>query len=372
MLFSGDRRTKIYATAGGLVMVCLLGFLAWRIADDYSLSRERSQRLSATNVAVRVATVVSRDIAAKYTFAGKLEPAWNIDVSPQIEGRIDRLLVSEGDVVSAGAIVAILDTRELAGQVASAEANLAAARGSLAQAQGDLKRSEGLAGFNAISKQTLENDRIRVDIAKAQVAAAAANADSVRARLNNGRVLASRSGVVAKQYQGEGAYARPGLAIINLAGEDEMVARLVVTEPVARVLANGATVQMRVEALSRTVAGKVTRTVALSDQAELSYAVTVSFPNADRRLKSGMTASGEASGPLVRNAAAIPAQAVISREGRKTVFVIMKDGVTDQRNIKAGVSDGAWVEVLEGLTADERVVVSGLDKMQDGMRVNVQ
>lgn len=367
-----DRRTKIYAATAALVVLCLMGFLAWRIADNYSVSKDRAQRLSTTNVAVQVAPVVHRDIAAKYSFAGKLEPAWNIDVSPQIEGRIEKLLVAEGDVVKAGATVAILDTRELAGQVASAEANLAAARGSQAQAEGDLKRSQGLDAYNAVSKQTLENDRIRVQIAKAQVEAAAANAASVRARLNNGRVVASRSGVVVKQYQGEGAYARPGLPIINLAGEDEMIARLVVIEPVAKVLNQGATVQVRLAALDRTISGKVTRRITLSDQTELNYAVTVTFANADRRLKSGMAVSGEVSGPTVRNAAAIPVQAVISREGRKTVFVITKEGVSDQRNIKAGVSDGVWVEVLDGLQADERVVVSGLDKMQDGMRVNVQ
>ncbi len=367
-----DRRTIIYAVVAALVVAGLLAFLAWRIADNYSVSRDRAERLSATNVAVQAAAVTQRDIAARYSFTGKLEPAWTIDVSPQIEGRIEKLLVAEGDVVRAGATVAILDTRELAGQVAAAEASLAAARGSQAQAEGDLKRSQGLDAYNAVSKQTLENDRIKVQIAKAQVEAAAANAASVRARLNNGRVVASRNGVVVKQYQGEGAYARPGLPIINLAGEDEMVARLVVTEPVAKVLAPGAAVQMRVAALGRTITGRVARQVALSDQIELNYAVTVTFANADRRLKSGMEVSGEVSGPTVRNAAAVPAQAVISREGRKTVFVVTKDGVSDQRKIKAGVSDGVWVEVLEGLAADERVVVSGLDKMQDGMRVNVQ
>lgn len=369
-----EMRLKILAGVGVLVLAAVLGFIGWHVYESYSASQERARRLASTNVAVQVAEVGRRDIAAKFMLAGKLEPAWTVDVSPLIEGRIIRLLVSEGELIKDGKVIAVLDTRELAAQVAQAEANALAARGSLAQAESDLSRSQALIKYNAVSAQTLENDRSKRDIAKAQLQAAEANATSARARMGHGDVRAHRGGTVTKVYLSEGGYARPGAAIINLSAIDELVAKVVVSELLARQLTVGMQIPMRVDQYGgRPVTGKVLRVVAPPDFADASSMAVISFANPQGELKAGMTVSGELAGQLVRNVVAVPARAVIAREGRQVVFVIMKDGVSDQRTIRTGVSDGEWVEVLEGIDASsERVVITGLDRMQDGIRVNVK
>lgn len=369
-----ETRIKILAGVGLLVLAAVLVFIGWHVYDSYSASQERARRLAGTNVAVQVAEVSRRDITAKFQLSGKLEPAWTVDVGPLIEGRIIRLLVTEGEIVKENTAIALLDTRELSGQVAQAEANALAARGSLAQAESDLSRSQALIKYNAVSAQTLENDRSKRDIAKAQVQAAEANAASARARMAHGDVRAHRSGIVTKVYLTEGGYARPGSAIINLAANGELVVRVVVSELLARELTVGMQIQMKTEQYGgRTLMGKVLRVVASPDSSEMSSTVVLGFANPKGELKAGMTVSGELAGQLVRNVLAIPAQAILAREGRQVVFVIAKDGVSDQRTIKTGVSDGAWVQVLEGIdAANERVVISGLDRMQDGIRVNVK
>ena len=369
-----EMRLKILAGVGVLVLAAVLGFIGWHVYESYSASQERARRLASTNVAVQVAEVGRRDIAAKFMLAGKLEPAWTVDVSPLIEGRIIRLLVSEGELIKDGKVIAVLDTRELAAQVAQAEANALAARGSLAQAESDLNRSQALIKYNAVSVQTLENDRSKRDIARAQVQAAEANVTSARARMAHGDVRAHRGGTVTKVYLNEGGYARSGAAIINLSATDELVAKVVVSELLARQLTVGMQIPMRVDQYGgRPVMGKVLRVVAPPDFADASSMAVISFANPQGDLKAGMTVSGELAGQLVRNAVAVPAQAIIAREGRQVVFVIMKDGVSDQRTIRTGVSDGEWVEMLEGIDASsERVVITGLDRMQDGIRVNVK
>ena len=134
-----------------------------------------------------------------------------------MDGRIDRLLVEEGDVVKAGAVVAVLDTNELAAQVLQAEGTLLAAQANLEQAELDLRRTEPLARQGAVSAQALDAARIKRDLNIGQVRSAEGNMALLKARLDNANIVAPRDGTVVKRIVQAGSYTKAGSAIITLA-----------------------------------------------------------------------------------------------------------------------------------------------------------
>ncbi len=364
------RKKKLICIVGAVVLV-LVGIIFYRIYANIAASKERAGRVSQGRVAaVEVATVGKRDIVPQLVFSANLEPEWVADISAKVDGRVAELYVEEGDNIRGGAVIAVLDTDELAAQVVQAQGTLLSSRASLEQAELELKRTVALASQGALSAQTLDNARTKRDLFIGQVRAAEGNLNLLQTRLANANVLAPRDGVVVKRYLQSGVYVKAGNPIVSLANVTSLLAKATVGEAQISQIVVGSQVKVRVDALAgQEFTGTVTRISPAASLPARTFIAEVTIPNASGILKPGMFAKVDVPGITRKGAVAIPERSLVMREDQNTVFVLTADNKVQQRVLKLGYVGNGWAEVLEGLQEGERIVVSGQNKIKDGSAV---
>ncbi|WP_312562979.1 efflux RND transporter periplasmic adaptor subunit [Anaerospora sp.] len=353
------------------IVITLTGVVGYRIYQNIAASKARAGNMQAKAATVQVAQVGRQDIIPKVEYSGSLEPVWSADVSAKVDGRVNTLTVSEGDLVKKGTVIATLDTSELSAQVLQAQGNLIAAQSGLEQAELDYNRYTVLAEKGAIAAQMLDGARTKRDLSLGQVRAAEGSLALVQEKLNNANVLAPREGVVTKRYLQAGAYTRAGSAIVTVADVSSLLAKATVGEAQVTDLAVGTPVKVTINALNgQEFTGTVARVSPVAALPARTFTAEIIVPNESGMLKAGMFAKVELATRIHPKVITVPESALVMREDQKTVFVVSADNKIQQRLIKPGYIGDGLVEVLEGLTDGETIVVDGQNKVKDGAAVS--
>jgi RND family efflux transporter MFP subunit len=353
------------ACVSALILTLVIG---QRVYSNISSSNERAQRASrGQEVAVDIAKVERRNITPVLSYSANIEPSWSANISAKIEGRIKELYVNEGDVVQPGAVIASLDTDELAAQVAQAEGALYQAQAAMAQAEYNLRRSEQLFKIGAVSAQDDDNAKTNYDVAKGLLMSAQGNLSHIRTKMNNADIISPQGGVVTRRYLQTGYYVKVGESIVTVADIKNLLAKATVGEAQIDQIAIGNEVKVAVNALDKKeFNGTVARISPAAQMPSRTFIAEVSVSDAGGLLRPGMSANVLAAGQEKQNVIAIPETAIVMREDMKTAYVVIEDNKVQQKNLKLGFVGGGWAEVLEGLTTDDMVVVSGQNKLRDG------
>ncbi|MFC3077546.1 efflux RND transporter periplasmic adaptor subunit [Phenylobacterium terrae] len=273
---------------------------------------------------------------------------------------VERVHFSDGQQVPRGAVLVQLKSAEQDAGVAQAQARLVEARRAY-----ERWRQLGEKGF--ASKASIEQYEAAYRTAEADVAAA-------RAREQDRVIRAPFSGVVGLTDIAPGALVNPGAPIVTL---DDLSAVRVDFEIPERYLASlreGQSISATADAYpGETINGVIKQLDTRVDERTRAITARAEFPNAGGRLKPGMmmrVAIARGS----RTGLAVP-EAAVSMQGNSTfVFVISQQGgrtVAEQRPIVAGVRQNGFVEVRDGLSAGERIVGDGLNRIQPGQAVQI-
>lgn len=377
--------------------------------------------LSSTPVAV--VTPQIQDLRETLTLHGKLRPASRVDVTPKGSGRITDVRVRIGDAVSAGDLLVQLETDELKLQVEQARAALEAAKANLqrlvegprpeeveqaeaalAQAQANYENSklvyernkklfeEGVlsakdwdaikAQFEVAKAQKLSAEKTlalikkgaresEITAAKAQVKQAEVALKSAELQLSNTSITAPISGTVASVAAEVGNMASIGAPVVTIVDLRHLEIELQVGEREVVQLSPGQSVQVTTEALpGRIFAGVVDTVSPAADPMTGLFDVKVKVENAEQVLRPGMYATARVVVAFSPKAMAIPGKALLTGNGEPSVYVV-EDGIAKLRPIKVGLSGDGMVEVLEGLSQEDLVVVSGQEFLNDGDSVKL-
>lgn len=394
----------------GVGLGILLSFIGTRFLPDRSPSQEDSAASApATQVSaqtVTVAPVQVGQVAEQLTATGTVQAVDLLAVTPQISGlQILDVLVEEGDRVAAGQPLVILNDVELRTQIQQAQAeievaqaqqqqqqaNLAQAQALLAEAEANLQRYQSLADQGAVSQEELDSRATEALTAKESVGVAEANiasaAASVRSRqselarletqLTYTVVNAPASGIVAERPASAGDVASTSGEVVTLIRDNQL--ELAVEVPQAQLVQ--VQVGAPVKLTSSTdptvqVDGTVQEIQPLVDPQTRTAQVIVRLPPSDR-LRSGMflTAAiqvGQRSGLLVPAPALLP-----QADGSVRVYVLDTEGIAIARSVELGARvPGVGeapdrVEVRQGLSSGEQVIVAGASYVQEGDTVTV-
>lgn len=334
---------------------------------------------------VTVARVETRAVQRSVETVGSLL-AWDeSQVRVEINGRVDRLLADLGDRVKAGQVLVTLDAREYWFQAEQAEASLRMGRETQArvtaeqeEAKANLERAEELYRRELISAQ--ERDRwrtqYRVTQALTQLNAAdiqrlEAALEAARKKLQDTTIRAPIGGAIAKRHVNLGEFVKDGTPLLTLVVSDPLKYTGTVPERFAPEVRVGQTLQLSVEAHpGQTFAGQVTRVAPAVDVQTRSLALEARVPNPDGRLRPGFFAKGAVLTRTDQAVTFVPAEAVTYFVGITKVFVVT-DGKAEERLVKPGARQGAWIEILEGVTAGEAVATTNLPQLFNGVRVTV-
>ena len=356
-----------------LIVLIIIGLVSYRIYTNYADKRDRATKVSqGRGVSVETATVSRQDIIPQIVFSANLEPLWNADISSKADGRIDRLYVDEGDLVTSGMVIGILDTNELIAQVVQADGSLLSSQANLEQADLDLRRAEAMVQQGAVSVQTLDTARTKRDLALGQVRSAQGNLSLLQTRLDNATIRAPRNGVVIKRYLQAGSFAKAGAQIVSIADISSLLGKATIGESQLGEVTIGNQVKIKINALGdKEFLGTITRISPTATLPARTFTAEITIANSDGVLKPGMFGKIIIPGLVHNNVLVVPESALVMRGDQKTVYIVTSDNKVQQRILKVGYVGEGFAEILEGLQDGDRIVIAGHNKLKDGASINV-
>jgi membrane fusion protein (multidrug efflux system) len=349
-------------TRNGLVIVALAALAlvggAWYLfAGGKPSGAGAPGKGAAQAVAVVTAHPSKKEFAHEVEALGTLRANESVDITAKVADRVAAIHFNEGQQVRKGDVLIELDNTE-------ARADLAAAEAAASDSRSQYKRSQELFQTKALSEAQLDQLHATLLANEARVAAA-------RSRLDDRVITAPFNGRVGLRNVSLGGLVNPGAVITTL--DDLSVVKLdfAVPEVFLSTLQPGLTVQARSTAYpEQPFAGRVSSVATRVDPTTRAVTIRALIDNRDGRLRPGMFMTVK----LVRQegqALMLPEQAIVPENEQQFVYVV-EDGRAHKREIKIGRRRPGEVEVLEGLTADDGVVVDGTLNLRDGVAVREQ
>jgi HlyD family secretion protein len=311
-------------------------------------------------------------------------------VSAKIQGRLANLRVEEGSRVREGEVIARLESTDYEAQVQRARAQLQRAQADLGENQRQTRLAANLARDAVLSQDALEASESRVKVAEAGVAQAQADLQFAQAQLQNTLIRAPFTGVVVKKMAEVGesvAPIPPGVnlstssgAIVALADLDTLEVEADVAEANVARLADEQPAEVTVEAFpGQTYKSVLRQVIPTADRTKATVQVKVTILDKDKNLKPEMSAKvtflereqKAAEGAPVAPVVSVPAEAVVTRNGKQAVFEVREQAVK-LREIVAGTERQGQYTVKQGLSGGEVLVSRPPETMKDGDEVKVK
>lgn len=373
-------------------------------------------------VEVRMEPVGTRDLVAVVTASGKIEPDTKVDILSDIQGRITRIGVKEGDMVRKGDFLIQIDPAIYQAAVSRSEALLSSSQSDLIRARANedqakraLDRSREIqkSSPTLITQESVEQAQTAWEVSVANTKASQATVDQARAglqesrdNLSKTRIMAPIAGRVTRLAVEEGEVAVPGTfsrdvgLLMTIADMSRILAKVQVDETDVVRLSDGDSVEVSIDAFpDTTFVGHVTKisnsaqltatqTASGSNDRAVDFDVEVTLANPPKDIRPDLSCTarmvtdvrkGVLSVPIIaltvrehqplpNEAAAAPTKPDTSAAGKKKeregVFVVT-DGVANFRPVKVGIAGDEYFEVLEGVKAGETIVAGTYQAIRD-------
>jgi len=310
-----------------------------------------------TSVPVEVQPLKRAPMIAVYSGTAPIEANDDAEVVAKVGGEVRQIFVEEGDSVHAGQVLARLDGDRLRLDLAQTEANLR-------KLERDYKRQLELSEKGLVAKGTAENAKYDLDALRAAY-------DSARLELSYTEIRAPIPGVVSARHIKIGNTIKPNDPTFKVTNLDPLIAFVHVPEKEFRKLAPGQVADVVVDALGgEHFPGTISRISPTVDPQTGTFRARVEVPDATRHLKPGMFARVNIVYERRDNALQLPRNAILDADGEQSVYIVVKNKA-EQRRITTGLANNGWIEVLNGLQGDERIVVVGQAGLKSGTAVKV-
>lgn len=301
---------------------------------------------------VQIAKVVD-----EVTAVGSLLAEESVIIRPEIAGRIVGLHFQEGQAVSAGQRLVTIDSSEFEAQLAAVEADLRTE-------QQRFDRAQELFQQKFISKEALDVQRGAVERLKARV-------DEARARVAKTVIRAPFSGVVGLREISPGAYVEAGDNIVRLENVASIKADFRIPEVFLSKVRTNQEVAVRLDAFpGEDFRGRVYAIQPVVDEQTRTVLMRARIPNKGLKLKPGMFVRVVVTMGTRPNAITVPEQALWPQGQDNFVFRVV-DGKAALTKVELGNREPGRVEIANGLSPTDVVVIEGQIKLRDGAPVTV-
>src|SRR6184192_2326828 len=407
-----SKRNKVLVGAGAAVLIVGL------VVISAGARRDRGAE-------VRFEKANRRDLIAAVTASGKIQPKKKVDISADITGRITRIAVREGDLVTKGQFLLQIDPTIYEANLQQAEATLASSQAAAVQAKANRDQADRALGRtkelhtqnpNLVSQEQLEQAQTAFEIAEANLTAAQHQVDQARAavrsssdNLRKTTLLAPMAGRVTLLSVEEGEVAVPGTfskdvgLLLTVSDLSVIQVKVNVDETDVVRLHLGDSVEVTIDAFpDTTFRGRVTKvsnsailTAAASapgtNTQAVDYQVEITLTNPPGDVRPDLSATARVVTDTRKQALSIPIIALTVRENKPVstenrpvdttaarkkketegVFTV-KEGVATFRTVKVGIAGDEYFEVTDGLKEGESIVAGpyqAIRDLKDGARV---
>jgi membrane fusion protein (multidrug efflux system) len=327
---------------------------------------DESPKPAAPPVGVQVARPHRGDIVRRVTLPATIRPYQQATLYAKVAGYLKSIRVDRGDAVKEGDLLAEVEAPELLADQAKYQAEVALTKVDY----------ERLA--EARSKAPDLVVPLSVDTAKGKYDVALANLKRNETLLDYTRIIAPFSGTITRRWVDVGALipaatvssSPQSAAVVTLMDNSRVRIEVAVPETEAPLVKRGCEVELRVEELpAKVFKGAVTRFADALDDATKTMMTEFELPNTERNLRAGMFATVKLAIDRRDNALLVPAEALIVEKARTSVFTLA-DGKAKKVPVKVGFEDGQSAEILEGVMANDTVILAGKLTLSDGEAVS--
>ena len=367
------RRAKVLTVAVLALLVLAGGRTVFsRISNARTLEAGAAER---SKLYVRVATPNTGGAALKLQLPGTLQGFVQAPIAARASGYLKRWHKDIGSRVKQGELLAEIETPEIDQQLSQAMAARQKAASSLDLARSTLERWESLRRKDVVSQQEVDERRSAEAQARANLAAADANAERLKQLEGFKRVLAPFAGVITKRNVDVGdlidAGGGAGRALFVLAQTDPLRVYVNVPQSYAQLVKPGQHVVVtQTELRGSGFKGEIVRTSASIDATSRTMQVEIALPNKDGVLLPGAFVQ-VALELLPSGVMTIPTNALMIRAEGMRVAAVGADSRVQLRAVRVGRNYGESIEILDGVAAGERLVLNPPDSLNDGDEVSV-
>lgn len=338
--------------AGALVLALAAGTWFWL--------RETS---SDAPDAFRIVSPESRELNAAVLATGtlRLKTGSEVRIGSQVSGVVSELNVTVGSPVKRGGIIARLDSRSIDARLAVAKADVEVMDVELQRARAELRRVQTLVPSGLLSQREFDERRLDVTAAEARLRRAQRAVTLIETELGYTVIRSPIDGTIAAVSTQKGetvaaSFAAPTFATVIADGALQLIA-LVDETDIGRITP-GAAVRFTVEAFpAEEFAGRV-RSIAPKGviiAGVVNYEALIDISPVPPQLKPDMTANVQIQ-TASRRALMLPTEAV-QRDGTQRFVLLERKGAPLRRNVTVGMREGRWIEIRQGISANETIRV---------------
>jgi multidrug efflux system membrane fusion protein len=329
---------------------------------------------------VGFATIDKGDVRIILNELGTVTSLDTVTVMTQINGQLQQIGYSEGQLVKKGDFLAQIDPRPYEAALEQAQGTLAHDQGLLAQAQADLKRFQTLGRQDSIAQQQLDDQRYLVQQDTGTVQTDQGTVDAAKVNLAYCHIVSPIDGQVGLRLTDLGNYVQTSstTGLVVIAQMQPISVLFSVPEDnlpdIIQRVRGGATLSVEAydRANSRLLAtGQLGTIDNVIDTTTGTLKLRAMFANPDEMLYPNQFVNARLLVNTVQNTVRVPVPAVQRGEPGTFVYVINANNTVSVRPIKVGATDGGYEAVVSGLNPGERVVTDGTDRLRDGAAVTL-
>jgi len=376
-------------------------------------------------VTVQVAPVEKTTIQHTITAQAILFPRQQAAIVPKISAPVQRFLVKRGSPVHEGELLAVLENRDLAAaaqdskgaydqaqatyetttgaslpeEIQKAEADAQQAKQALEAQEKVFQSRQQLFDQGALPRKELDQSRVDITLARNQHAIAKKHLDALlaigkqqalkaaagqlesakgkylgaQAQLSYSEIRSPIDGVITDRPLYPGEMAAAGTPLLTVMDISSVIAKAHIPQNDAAALKIGDKGTMTVPGIDEPVEGRVTVVSPALDPNSTTVEVWLEAKNPKHALKPGTSVQLSLTAQTVRDALVVPASAVITApDGTTTVMLAGTDGLAHQKAVKLGIRNGDDVQILDGVTASDKVVAGGAYGLPDKTKIKIE
>lgn len=328
-----------------------------------------------------VQSVVASSVTTYQEYPVSIEGTVNVEIRPQVSGSLDRVFVDEGAFVSAGQPIFKINEQPYRAALNNALASLHAAEAAQGNAQLEVDKLTPLVANKVVSDYQLKSAKAAVAIAKANIESAKANVSTAQINLGYTTIKAPVSGYIGRLLKKQGSLVAPqdvaaltqlsdvhdvhvyfSLGEKDFVGFKDQYAGLTLDEKINRLPAVSLLLADNSEYGRK---GKIDMIDGQFDKTTGAITVRATFPNAQGLIRSGNTGKIRLSLQHA-NVLTVPESATLEMQDKIFVFALADSNKVKKVPIVIdGKNNGNYI-VTEGLKAGDQIVLSGIDKLQEG------
>jgi membrane fusion protein, multidrug efflux system len=376
-----ETRSRAKFRIGLGVIAILLAFAVYQTVRWVRSPAPGGERSAQSAVqTVGAATVALGNIRVVVNALGTVTPLATVTVQSQISGYLTQVAFTEGQMVQKGDFLAQVDQRPYDILKEQYEGQLAHDQGLLAQAQLDMKRYQTLAAQNSIARQQAEDQVFIAQQYEGSVKQDQGLVDAQALNIAYCHIVSPVAGRVGLRLVDPGNYVQTtsstGIAVVTQLQPITVIFTLPEDDLPEIMSALNAGTELPVTAYDRAnlrqlAVGKVAAVDNQIDTTTGTVKIRAQFDNADNALFPNQFVNARLLIKTLQNAVTAPTSAILRGSPGAYVYVINADNTVSVRQITTSAIDGNVTAVTSGLSAGERVVIDGTDRLRDGLKVSV-